>query len=167
MKNLLILLFILFISNCSLNKVVKHHGVHFLEKKQQKLILSNSNKNDIVTLLGPPSTKSTFDNDIYIYIEKKTSSSKLTKLGKKKLIRNNVLVLEVNNKGILVSKVDNEEINLDKGDIILEVNREIVETTKSFISIVDKYKKTGRSSLLLKVQREEEISWITIKFIDN
>ena len=72
-----------------------------------------------------------------------------------------------NSKGVLVSKVDNEEINLDKGDIILEVNREIVETTKSFISIVDKYKKTGRSSLLLKVQREEEISWITIKFIDN
>ena len=70
-------------------------------------------------------------------------------------------------KGVLVSKVDNEEINLDNGDIILEVNREIVDTMKSFISVVDKYKQTGRSSLLLKIQREEEISWITIKFIDN
>ena len=34
--------------------------------------------------IGPPSTKSTFDNDVYIYIERKTSSSKLRKLGKKK-----------------------------------------------------------------------------------
>ncbi len=55
-------------------------------------------------LIGPPSTKSTFDNDIYIYIERKTSSSKLTKLGEKELITNNVLVLEVNNNGLLMSK---------------------------------------------------------------
>ena len=40
----------------------------------------------------------------FIYIERKTSSAKLTKLGKKKLITNNVLVLEIDEKGILVSK---------------------------------------------------------------
>ena len=104
MKNLLILLFILFISNCSLNKVVKHHGVHFLEKKQQKLILSNSNKNDIVTLLGPPSTKSTFDNDIWIYIERKKTNRSIFKLGNKKTVKNNVVILEINNKGLLAKK---------------------------------------------------------------
>jgi outer membrane protein assembly factor BamE (lipoprotein component of BamABCDE complex) len=54
-------------------------------------------------LIGPPSTKSTFDNDVYIYIERKTSS-KLVKLGKKKLIKNDVLVLEIDNKGILLAK---------------------------------------------------------------
>ena len=91
-------------SNCSFKKVVQHHGVHNLEKKQTDLIINSTNKNDIIKLIGPPSTKSTFDNDIYIYIERKTSSSKLTKLGKKKLLLNNVLVLEVNNKGILMSK---------------------------------------------------------------
>jgi serine protease Do len=69
--------------------------------------------------------------------------------------------------GILVSKVDNENINLEKGDIIIEINRELIDSTKTFISLVDKYKKTGRSSLLLKIQRDEEISWITIKFIIN
>jgi serine protease Do len=69
--------------------------------------------------------------------------------------------------GILVSKVDDENINLEKGDIIMEVNRELVDSTKTFISLVDKYKKTGRSSLLLKIQRDEEISWVTIKFIIN
>ena len=90
--------------HCSLNKVVQHHGVHNLEKKQTKLKLNYTNKNDIIKIVGPPSTKSTFDNDIYIYIERKTSSSKITKLGKKKLITNNVLVLEIDKSGLLVSK---------------------------------------------------------------
>ena len=94
-----------FITNCTLNKVIKHHGVHFLDKKHDKLILNNSNVNDIIELLGPPSTKSTFDKDIWIYIERSTSSSRLSKLGKKKMIKNNVLILEINNKGLLSEKI--------------------------------------------------------------
>ena len=94
----------LFISNCTFNKVIKHHGVHFLDKKQEKLYTSKTNKNDILTELGPPSTKSTFDNDIWIYIERKTSKRSLFTLGKKKLYKNNVLVLEIDNKGLLVKK---------------------------------------------------------------
>ena len=69
--------------------------------------------------------------------------------------------------GVTVTKVDNDEIKLDNGDIILEVNREIVESIVSFTSLVEKYKETGRSSLLLKIQRGEETSWVTIKFVDN
>ena len=91
-----------------------------------------TNKNDIFKIIGPPSTKSTFDNDIYIYIEKKTSSSKLTKLGKKKLLRNNVLVLEVDTKGILISKKfynidDMKKMQFD--DAVTEIN----QSRKSFI----------------------------------
>ena len=63
--------------------MVKHHGVHNLEKKQSKLKINYTNKNDIIKIIGPPSTQSTFDNDIYIYIERKTSGSKLVRLGKK------------------------------------------------------------------------------------
>ena len=70
-------------------------------------------------------------------------------------------------KGVLVSKVDNDDIRLQEGDIILEVNRELIDSSISFISIIEKYKKTGRSSLLLKIQRDDETSWITIKFISN
>ena len=69
--------------------------------------------------------------------------------------------------GVTVTKVANEDINLDIGDIILEVNREIVESIKSFTSLVEKYKETGRSSLLLKIQSGEESIWVTIKFVDN
>ena len=69
--------------------------------------------------------------------------------------------------GVIVSKIDVDQISLQKGDIILEVNREAVESSTSFISLVKKYEKTGRSSLLLKIKRDEETSWVTIKFIIN
>lgn len=94
----------MFLASCSLNKVVNHHGVHNLEKKQKNLKINYTNKNDIYKMIGPPSTKSSFDNDVYIYIERKTTGSKLTKLGKKKLLVNDVLVLEIDNTGILLSK---------------------------------------------------------------
>ena len=94
----------LFITNCSLNKVVKKHGVRNLEIKQEKLNINQSNVNDITQLLGPPSTKSTFDNDIWIFIEREITHEKIFKLGKEKLITNNVLVLEIDNKGMLIEK---------------------------------------------------------------
>ncbi len=103
MKKLLILSIIL-LASCSLDKVVQHHGVHNLEKKQEKLKINVTNKNDIIQLIGPPSIKNSFDNDVFIYIERKTSGPKLSKLGKKKLLKNDVLVLEINNKGILLTK---------------------------------------------------------------
>ena len=105
MKNLFIFLIItLFFSACTLKKVTSHHGVHFLEKKQEKLLVNISNKNDIVVLLGTPSTKSTFDNNIWIYLERKSISSELKTFGKEKLTVNNVLLLEINKMGMLMNK---------------------------------------------------------------
>ena len=69
--------------------------------------------------------------------------------------------------GVTVTKISADNISLQNGDIILEVNREAVESSTSFISLVEKYKNTGRSSLLLKIKRDEETSWVTIKFINN
>ena len=105
MKNifLIISLLVLF-SNCTLNKIVQHHGVHNLNIKQFKLKVNETNINDILKIIGPPSSKSKFDNDVYIYIERKTSGSKLRKLGKKTLITNNVLILDIDKRGVLISK---------------------------------------------------------------
>ena len=119
MKKIYLFLILIFISNCSLNKAVQHHGVHNLQKKQEKLKINISNKNDVLKIIGPPSVKNTFENDIYIYIERKTSSSRLTRLGKKILLVNNVLILDINNKGILVKKEffnkdDMNNLNFDK-----------------------------------------------------
>jgi len=122
----------LFISNCALNKVISQHGVNFLEKKQEKLTINYSNTNDIIQLLGPASTKSTFDNDMWFYIERVKTSSKILRLGKKDLIENNVLILEINNEGILKQKIF---INKDKMNN-LQFTDDTIEmslTKKSFI----------------------------------
>ena len=105
MKKILYIIFLSFIvSNCSFKPVVKHHGVPFLEKKQASLIVNKSNKNDITQILGTPSTRSKFDNDIWIYIERKQTQSKIKNLGKMKIFKNDVLVLELDNYGILKKK---------------------------------------------------------------
>tara|TARA_B100000795_G_C22747494_1_gene417889 strand:+ start:454 stop:918 length:465 start_codon:yes stop_codon:yes gene_type:complete len=101
---LIILVVLLFTSNCSFNKVEKRHGVPFLEKKNKELTVNKSNKNDIIDLIGYPSTKSFFDNDIWIYIENKSTKSSLITMGKTKYIKNNVLVLEINSRGLLEKK---------------------------------------------------------------
>ena len=84
--------------------MVKHHGVPFLEKKQSELIVNESNINDIRKILGNPSTTSKFDNDIWIFIERKQTQSNLKNLGKMKIFKNDVLVLEIDSYGILKKK---------------------------------------------------------------
>ena len=103
-KALYIILFSLIVTNCSYNKVVKHHGVTFLEKKQKSLKINETNKNDIKKILGTPSTTSKFDNDVWIYIERKQTQSRLKNLGRMKIYKNDVLVLELDNYGILKKK---------------------------------------------------------------
>ena len=103
MKNFIILFFFI-LSSCTLNKVQNHHGVHFLEKKNKSLLIQKSNKNDIVKLLGQPSTQDKFDNEIWIYIEREITRGKLLKLGKNILVKNDVLILEIDNRGLLISK---------------------------------------------------------------
>ena len=104
MNKLYIFFLFLILSNCSFKPVVKHHGVHFLEKKQSNLIINKSNKNDITKFLGSPSTKSKFDNDVWIYIERKQTQSKFKNLGRMKIYKNDVLVLEIDKYGILKKK---------------------------------------------------------------
>ena len=50
------------------------------------------------------------------------------------------------------------------GDIIKEVNRELITTVDSFIKLISHIKKTGRNSLLLRIIRDEQSLWATIKF---
>ena len=109
-KILYIIFLLLIVTNCSFKPVVKHHGVPFLEKKQKSLVINKSNKNDIKKILGYPSTTSKFDNDIWIYVERKQTQSKLKNLGKMKIYKNDILVLEINDYGVLQKK---EFLNID------------------------------------------------------
>ena len=103
-KILYIIFLSLIVANCSFKPVVKHHGVPFLEKKQSSLVVNKTNKNDIMKILGNPSTKSKFDNDVWIYIERKQTQSKLKNFGKMKIYENNILVLDIDNYGVLKKK---------------------------------------------------------------
>ena len=117
-KILYIIILSLIVANCSLEKVVKHHGVPFLEKKQASLIVNKSNKNDIIKILGNPSTKSKFDNDVWIYIERKQTQSELMNFGKMKIYKNDVLILEIDNYGILKKKEFYNKENMENIKIV-------------------------------------------------
>ena len=131
-KILYIIFLSLIVSNCSFKKVVKHHGVPFLEKKQKLLVVNTTNKNDIIKILGNPSTTSKFDNDVWIYIERKQTQSKLKNMGRMKIYKNDVLVLEVDDYGILKKK---EFFNKDdmQNIKIVEATTEVGFKRNSFI----------------------------------
>ena len=143
-KKIFIILIILINTSCSFKNVVKHHGVHFLEKKQTELKILESNTNDTKKILGYPSTKNTFDNDIWIYIERKTTVSQIKTLGKKKLLTNNVLVLEFNRRGILLKKdfytmkdMNDIKVAEDKTDVLSQKDtfvRSIINTLRQKIN---------------------------------
>ena len=136
MKNKIAIILIIFLNaSCSFNDVVKHHGVHFLDKKQQKLKIYESNKNDTTKILGPPSTQSTFDNDVWIYIERKTTVSKVTSLGRKKVLVNNALILEFDNRGLLVKKDYFDKSQMNK----LKISKDqtvVLDKKRTFITNV-------------------------------
>ena len=69
---------------------------------------------------------------MFIYIERKTTGSKVTKLGKKKLLVNNVLILELDNKGVLLSKKFYDKNDMQK----IKFDKEITQvsyTKQSFV----------------------------------
>ena len=129
---IILLIIFLFVANCKFDKIVNNHGVHYLDKKQKELIVQFSNKNDIIQLLGPPATKSKFNNDLWIYIERKKTRTTLLKFGKKKIFANNVLLLEIDNKGLLAKK-DFFDINDMKKINFSESKTEISKSKKSFV----------------------------------
>ena len=103
MKYLVLLLCFLFTLNCSLNKVTNIHGVKFIDKKYDLIVLNKSNKNDVRKLIGPPSSVSKFDNT-WFYIERKKKNQSILKLGRKKIYSNNIIVVKFNNNGIVSNK---------------------------------------------------------------
>ena len=110
MKKLFIFLLILFVSNCSTKKLENNHGLVNLDKKKDKIIVGKTNKNDVINLLGPASTISTFDDDIWIYIESKKINRSIFKLGSQKLDKNNTLILEFSERS-LVKNIEFIDIN--------------------------------------------------------
>jgi len=109
----LLLLIIFFITACSSNKVSKNHGFISLENKLEEIVINKSNKNDIIKIIGYPSSISKFNSNKWFYIERKQTNQSLFKLGTKKISKNNILVIEFNNKGLIEKKkmIDLSDMN--------------------------------------------------------
>ena len=140
MKYILIIIFLSTLS-CAKDKVRNNHGTLSLEKKYNKIELKKTNSNQVLDIFGPPSTKSTFDNNIWIYIERKKANRSIFKLGSQKIEHNNIVIIEVDKRGMVVKKDF-----LDKNDMkdykFSEMNTETSYNKNSYIYGVIKSLKT-------------------------
>jgi len=102
-----------FLSNCQKNRVIKTHGIFYLQNRAVLLKVQTSNRNDTIKILGKPHTKSLYEQNTWIYIERSKTRGKLLKLGRDLLLNNNVLVLKFDKYGILEEKLfyDKKEMN--------------------------------------------------------
>ena len=103
MRILFIFIFLITL-NCTTNKVSKNHGFKSLETKYQKIKINSDNKNDLIKIIGPPSTKSDFNENRWFYVERRKTNLDIKKLGKKTIEINNILIVEFNEIGILIDK---------------------------------------------------------------
>ena len=156
------ILYIIFISiivtNCSIKKVVKHHGVPYLEKKQSSLTIDKSNKNDIRELLGTPSTTSKFDNDVWIYIERKQTQSELKNLGRMKIYENNVLVLQIDDKGVLKKKDFYNKDDMKKIKIVKSTTESGIRKNTFIYDFMSSMRQKLSDPLGQRVKKRKEIS---------
>ncbi len=102
-KYIYFILFIIII-NCSGNKVSNYHGTKSLEKKFDQIRVNYTNKNDLFSIFGPPSTVSDFNKNKWIYFERIKTNQSLVKLGAQKIAKNNILIVEINENGLLKEK---------------------------------------------------------------
>jgi len=112
-KNITLIPLFITLVCCQLKEPVKNHGILFLENRSNQLKISQSNKNDVIKLIGNPHTISINNNNDWIYIERTLTKGSFHKLGQNVLKTNNVLVLNFDKYGILKNKVflDKNEIN--------------------------------------------------------
>ena len=112
MKYIIIILFV-FILNCSGNKVTNYHGTKLLSNKYDMIRVNTTNKNDLIEIIGPPSTISDFNKNMWFYFERLKTNQSLLKLGTQKIKKNNILIVELDNKGILKKKrlLDLDDMN--------------------------------------------------------
>ena len=109
-------------------------------------------------MLGNPSTTSKFDNDVWIYIERKQTQSALKNLGKMKIYENNVLVLEMDNYGILKKKEFYNKDDMNKLKIA-EATTEAGFKRKSFIyDFMSSMRQKVNDPLGQRAKKRKEIS---------
>ncbi len=103
-KNIFIILTFILITNCQLKQPIKSHGINYLENREKALNISKSNKNDVIKLIGKPHYKSIKSENVWFYLERKITRGEMHKLGQNILEKNNILELQFDKYGLLISK---------------------------------------------------------------
>ena len=137
--------------------MVKHHGVLFLEKKQSKLIVHESNKNDILKVLGAPSTTSKFDNDVWIYIERKQTQSNIKNLGRMKIFKNDVLVLEIDNYGMLKKKEFYNKDDMKRIEMVKTTTDQVFRKNSFIYDFMSSMRQKANDPLGQRAKKRKEI----------
>ena len=121
---------------CTSNKVSKNHGFISLETKFERILVNKSNKNDLIKNIGHPSSVSEFDNNKWFYIERKQTNQSLFKLGIKKLSKNNVLIVEFNDKGLVDNKKLIDISDMNKLKYVKKITTKDFETDNTLYNIL-------------------------------
>ena len=130
----------------------------FLEKKQKALKINETNKNDIKKILGTPSTTSKFDNDVWIYIERKQTQSRLKNLGRMKIYKNDVLVLELDEKGILKKKDFYNKEDMQKIKIVEKTTGAVFSKNSFIYDFMSSMRQKINDPLGVRAKKREEIN---------
>ncbi len=112
--------------NCQNNKVVKSHGIIFLDKRETLIKTNISNKNDVINVLGQPHVKSIKDENTWFYIERTKIRGGVHKLGKDEFLNNNVLVVKFNKLGVLEEKLFYDKNKMNKHEFSKSVTDNVV-----------------------------------------
>jgi|TARA_B100001964_G_scaffold60473_1_gene68515 outer membrane protein assembly factor BamE (lipoprotein component of BamABCDE complex) len=149
MKNsvILLLIILIFLTECQRTKLTKTHGISYLDKREKLIIVNKSNKNDAIKVLGQPATKGMNDDNLWIYIERTITRGKTLKLGRSVLSKNNVLVLEFDKYGVLNNKTFYDKKNIKDikfAEAITENDIRRENFVYSFLSSVRQKMEQGR-----------------------
>ncbi len=140
---MIILILSLFLVNCQKNRVVKSHGIIFLDKREMLLKPNITNKNDVISVLGEPHIRSIHEKNTWIYIERTRTKGKIYKVGKNVLLNNNVLVVKFDEYGIL-----NEKLFYDKNKMnTVKFSEEITENVVTRGSFLQSFVSSLRSKI--------------------
>tara|TARA_B110000444_G_scaffold207388_1_gene201344 strand:+ start:547 stop:1017 length:471 start_codon:yes stop_codon:yes gene_type:complete len=132
-KNIIIIFFLILLTNCSLEAPNKLHGINFLENRASILEVKKTNKNDVVKNMGRPHSTSINDDNTWIYFERMTSRrTAITKIGRDILLTNNILELKFDKYGVLEEKIFYNKEDIQK-IVYSKDNTENTITQRSFV----------------------------------
>lgn len=138
-----IILFFIITSACQLQEPNKNHGILFLKNRSDKIKINYTNKNDVISIIGQPHSKSISDENEWYYIERILTKGEFHKIGRNLLKTNNILVLNFDKYGVVKNKkfYDKDDKNL------LKFSKKNTENNLSRKSFVERFLSSVRAKM--------------------